>query len=117
SHFARAIFIIVGLVIALTFVLAIVSVFFGPAIMRTLEKIQVTSPPQASAIPSTPSIEDTIKSAVAKRITDKLQGELSRKKNAAVEPTPTGSAIPEKSIAVLPFDNLSRDPDNAFFAE
>ncbi len=26
-------------------------------------------------------------------------------------------SIPEKSIAVLPFDNLSRDPDNAFFAE
>jgi TolB-like protein/Tfp pilus assembly protein PilF len=29
----------------------------------------------------------------------------------------TDSAIPQKSIAVLPFDNLSRDPDNAFFAE
>src|SRR6202047_655254 len=27
------------------------------------------------------------------------------------------AAIPEKSIAVLPFDNLSRDPDNAYFAE
>ncbi len=26
-------------------------------------------------------------------------------------------AIPEKSVAVLPFDNLSRDPDNAYFAE
>ena len=26
-------------------------------------------------------------------------------------------AIPQKSIAVLPFDNLSRDPDNAFFTE
>src|SRR5437660_4554285 len=25
--------------------------------------------------------------------------------------------LPEKSIALLPFDNLSRDPDNAFFAE
>src|SRR2546423_6197386 len=25
--------------------------------------------------------------------------------------------LPMKSIAVLPFDNLSRDPDNAFFAE
>ena len=25
--------------------------------------------------------------------------------------------LPVKSIAVLPFDNLSRDPDNAFFAE
>jgi TolB-like protein/class 3 adenylate cyclase/Flp pilus assembly protein TadD len=25
--------------------------------------------------------------------------------------------LPEKSIAVLPFENLSRDPDNAFFAD
>src|SRR5204863_3979861 len=29
----------------------------------------------------------------------------------------TVSSIAQKSIAVLPFDNLSRDPDNAFFAE
>jgi serine/threonine-protein kinase len=27
------------------------------------------------------------------------------------------SIIPNKSIAVLPFDNLSRDPDNAYFVE
>src|SRR6266404_5329124 len=27
------------------------------------------------------------------------------------------SGLPAKSIAVLPFDNLSRDPDNAYFAE
>ncbi len=33
------------------------------------------------------------------------------------EPAPTTRAIPEKSIAVLPFDNLSRDPDNAYFVE
>jgi serine/threonine protein kinase/tetratricopeptide (TPR) repeat protein len=33
-------------------------------------------------------------------------------------PLPTGSAaIPYKSIAVLPFENLSADPDNAFFAD
>ena len=29
----------------------------------------------------------------------------------------TGSALPQKSIAVLPFENLSHDPDNAYFAE
>jgi len=28
-----------------------------------------------------------------------------------------GAELPGKSIAVLPFDNLSRDPDNAYFAE
>jgi TolB-like protein/Tfp pilus assembly protein PilF len=27
------------------------------------------------------------------------------------------ATVPHKSIAVLPFDNLSRDPDNAYFAE
>ena len=27
------------------------------------------------------------------------------------------SELPQKSIAVLPFDNLSRDPDNAYFTE
>src|SRR5437899_2220523 len=29
----------------------------------------------------------------------------------------TTLAAPEKSVAVLPFENLSRDPDNAYFAE
>ena len=32
-------------------------------------------------------------------------------------PNDSSSAINAKSIAVLPFGNLSRDPDNAFFAE
>jgi TolB-like protein len=30
---------------------------------------------------------------------------------------PTIAAIPEKSVAVLPFENLSHDPDNAYFAD
>src|SRR5216110_1484232 len=32
-------------------------------------------------------------------------------------PMPAAAAIPEKSIAVMPFENLSRDPDNAYFAD
>jgi TolB-like protein/Tfp pilus assembly protein PilF len=32
-------------------------------------------------------------------------------------PTPSALAIAEKSIAVLPFENLSGDPDNVYFAE
>jgi TolB-like protein/Tfp pilus assembly protein PilF len=36
--------------------------------------------------------------------------------SAAGGPAPS-SSISQKSIAVLPFDNLSRDPDNAYFAE
>ena len=31
--------------------------------------------------------------------------------------SPLASVIPERSIAVLPFENRSRDPDNAFFAD
>src|SRR5213595_3891897 len=112
SSVALAIFVVAVLLLAL----AIVSVIFTPAIMRSLDQRRSATLPQPTAT-AVPSLADTIKSAVAKQITDELQGELSRKKNAAVHPPPTGSAIPEKSIAVMPFDNLSRDPDNAYFAE
>ena len=116
SPLARAIFIIVGLLIALIFVLAIVSVIFAPAMMRTLNQGRLATLPQPSAT-TPPSLADSIKSAVAKQITDELKADLSGKKNAAVEPSPTGSRIPEKSIAVLPFENLSDDKSNAYFAE
>jgi hypothetical protein len=91
SPVARAIFIIAGLLIALAFALAIVSVIFAPAIMRTLDQRRLATLPQPSATAS-PSLAETIKSAVAKKITDELKGELSAKKNTAVEPaTPTAT--------------------------
>jgi TolB-like protein/Tfp pilus assembly protein PilF len=40
----------------------------------------------------------------------------SRSKPAAPPPT-SALDLPAKSIAVLPFENLSRDPDNAYFTE
>src|SRR5437773_7868883 len=91
SPFARAIFILAGLLIALIFVLAIVSVIFAPAIMRTLGKGGLPTLPQPSGTAS-PSLADTIKSAVAKKITDELKDELSGKRNAAVEPSTAVSA-------------------------
>src|SRR5213596_2807376 len=112
SPLARAIFILAVLLL----VLAIMSVIFTPAIMRSLDQRRLATLPQPTAT-APPSLADTIKSAVAKQITDELQGELSRKKNAAVQPLPNGSAIPEKSIAVLPFENLSDDKGAAYFAD
>src|SRR5438876_706000 len=112
SPLARAIFTVAFLLL----MLAIVSVIFAPAIMRTLDHRGSAPLPQPSATASA-SLADTIRSAVAKQITDELQGELSRKKNAAVQRPPTGSAIPEKSIAVLPFENLSDDKGAAYFAD
>jgi TolB-like protein/Flp pilus assembly protein TadD/class 3 adenylate cyclase len=112
SPLALAILIVAILLLGL----AIVSVIFAPAIMRTLDKRGLATLPQPTAT-APPSLADTIKSAVAKQITDELQAELSRKKNAAVQPPLSGSALPEKSIAVLPFENLSEDKSNAYFAE
>src|SRR5947209_4106274 len=112
SPLARAIFIAAVLLL----VLAIVSVIFAPAIMHTLDQRWSATLPQPTAT-ALPSLADTIKSAVAKQITDELQGELSRKKNAAVQPPPTGSTIPEKSIAVLPFVDMSQARDQEYFCD
>src|SRR6266478_6553444 len=84
--------------------------------MCTLDKRGLATLPQPSATAS-PSLADTIKSAVAKKITDELRDELSGKKNAAVEPSTTGSAGPEKSIAVLPFVNMSADKNDEYLSD
>jgi adenylate cyclase len=124
SSLARAIFVLAGLLIALV----IVAVIFTPAIMRSLGKGQGQTflpPPRPPPAPSAASFADTIKRDVAKKVKDELDNAFAAKKKAENESVTAGApqssaaagAIPEKSIAVLPFDNLSRDPDNAFFAE
>ena len=46
-----------------------------------------------------------------------LKSHRSTPKTGTVAPALAGSAIPEKSIAVLPFENLSEEKTNAYFAE
>jgi class 3 adenylate cyclase len=92
SPIARAIFIIAALLLAL----AIVSVIFAPAIMRSVDKNRATSAPQPSATAS-PSFTDAIQNMVKQRITDELQKGLSGKSNAptpGVAPTPRSQPTP-----------------------
>jgi class 3 adenylate cyclase len=82
SPVARAIFIIAALLLAL----AIVSVIFAPAIMRSVDKNRTTSAPQPSATVS-PSFGDAIQNMVKQRISDELQKGLSRKNNTSTPGT------------------------------
>ncbi len=92
SSVALAIFIIAALLLTL----AIVSVIFAPAIMRSVDKNRATSAPQPSATAS-PSFGDAIKNMVKQRITDELKRDVSGKSNAPtprVAPTPSSQPTP-----------------------
>jgi class 3 adenylate cyclase len=92
SPVALAIFIIATLLLTL----AIVSVIFAPAILRSVDKNRATSAPQPSATASA-SFSDAIQNMVKQRITDELQKGLSGKNNAStprVAPTPQSQPTP-----------------------
>jgi class 3 adenylate cyclase len=92
SPVALAIFIVAVLLL----ILAIVSVIFAPAIMRSVDKNRAMSAPQPSATAS-PSFTDAIQSLVKQRITDELKKDFSGKSNAPtpkVVPTPGSQPTP-----------------------
>jgi class 3 adenylate cyclase len=72
SPVAWAIFIIAALLLTL----AILSVVFAPAIMRSVDKNRAASAPQPSATAS-PSLSDAIRNMVKQKVTDELQKDLS----------------------------------------
>jgi class 3 adenylate cyclase len=92
SPVARATFVIAALLLAL----AIVSVIFTPAIMRSVEKNRATPVPQSNAT-APPSFNDAIQNMVNQKIRDELQKSLSRKSNV-----PTPKAAPTPSIQRTP---------------
>jgi hypothetical protein len=92
SPVALAIFVMAGLLLTL----AIVSVIFAPAIMRSVDKNRATSAAQPSATAS-PSLGDAIKNMVKQRITDELNRDVSGRSNAStprVAPTPGSQPTP-----------------------
>jgi hypothetical protein len=92
SPVALAIFVMAGLLLTL----AIVSVIFAPAIMRSVDKNRATSAAQPSATAS-PSLGDAIKNMVKQRITDELNRDVSGRSNTPtprVAPTPGSQPTP-----------------------
>jgi class 3 adenylate cyclase len=87
SPVGLAIFIIAALLLAL----AILSVIFAPAIMRSVDKNRAASAPQSSATAS-PSLSDAIQNMVKQRINDELQKGFSGKSNA---PAPGVTSTPQ----------------------
>jgi class 3 adenylate cyclase len=78
------------IVAALLLILAIVSVVFAPAIMRSVEKNRAALAPQPSATAS-PSLGDAIQNMIKQRITDELQKTLPGKSRVS---TPRGLSTP-----------------------
>jgi eukaryotic-like serine/threonine-protein kinase len=74
----------------------------------------------SSGIPST--LQGIVRRCLEKRPEERFSSahDLALALNAVTESVPAGpapSGVPDKSIVVLPFDNLSPDPANAFFAD
>src|SRR5262245_11302970 len=93
SPITLAIFIIAALLL----ILAIVSVIFAPAIMRSVDKNREALAPQPSAT-APPSLGDTIQNIVKQRITEELQKNLPGKTHAptpGVIPTPPPPPPPQ----------------------
>src|SRR6184192_3952675 len=96
GHAKRSpVFIMLLVVGLMLFTLAVLGIIFAPAILKQIRGGKTTAAPSTSAEGPTTSIDHGPSLA------------------AVVSP----AAAPEKSIAVLPFENMSRDPDNAFFTD
>jgi hypothetical protein len=110
SSLARTILIFVGLIIILTFVLAIVSVIFAPAIVRSIDKNKATSAAAPTATAS-PSLGDAIQNIVKQRLTEESTCTRSSAVPADSTDPPTTAAVSSSDLSrwkTLIFPGASR---------
>ncbi len=91
--------------------------FTGPNLVAVLSR-QVLDPvpPLTTLRPGVPgSVRRAVERALAKVPADRFENVLDFL--AALEAPEAPAAAPKKAIVVLPFANLSPDPDNAYFAD
>jgi hypothetical protein len=86
------------IIVALLLILAIVSVIFAPAIMRSIDKNSAASVPQPT-VTASPSLSDTLQSIIKQRITDELKKDLPGKVKGS---TPGVAPVPTNQPAAPP---------------
>jgi serine/threonine protein kinase len=94
--------------------------FTGPTVQAVIAKRFVQDPADITALrTSVPRpIARAVQKALARTPIDRFEtGQLLATALGVTEDKPEKAAAPEKSIAVLPFANMSTDPENEFFAD
>jgi eukaryotic-like serine/threonine-protein kinase len=91
--------------------------FSGPSISSiTSRRLTESAPRLRSVLPEIPAaIDDAVAKALARQAKDRFA--TAEEFAAAMAKTPAPAASAAKGIVVLPFGNLSPDPENEFFAD
>jgi serine/threonine protein kinase/tetratricopeptide (TPR) repeat protein len=87
--------------------------FAGPTVQALIARRLAGPPPHLTTVPS--PVDEVVRRSLATAPQDRFATAIALAEalvEAARKP-----ATPEKSLVVLPFENLSPDPDNAFFAD
>jgi serine/threonine protein kinase len=87
--------------------------FAGPTVQALLARRLAGPPPHLTTVSS--AVDEVVRRSLATAPQDRFATAVTLA-DALVEAA-RKPATPEKSLVVLPFENLSPDPDNAFFAD
>ncbi|MBI3982022.1 MAG: protein kinase [Gemmatimonadetes bacterium] len=94
--------------------------FTGPTVQAVIAKRFVQTPADITALrDGVPRpVARAVQKALARTPIERFEtGQMLAMALGAMEEKPARTAAPEKSIAVLPFANMSADPENEFFAD